>query len=582
MYNLRATNMLKAFFITLLISVIFLFSVVLNLDKPIELAHSDTFHVILTLKHYMNTVLNGSWANVFNVPIFYGFPYTLLYSELFIVEAIVTLPFYVIFKDIVIAYNIVSFLTIWASLLAMFCLANYLSKSFWGAILGAIIYVFNPFVIGHFPDNLHYYSLYFIPLIFLFLEKFLVSKKGTDAFLVGLFLTLQLLTSITFGALLTVILPVYALIRLVQTKFVQNTKDLKKFLSIGAIAGLLILFSTAIGINRLYNIYFTEQSLGRNLAETAVFSPWVSDLFLTAPNNLMYGGLRGWSRDNLPYFFFTHPEYIERNLFFGLSVWVLLIASFWLVRKNEDSRHLWTASLTIIVFATLLSFGPRIRLTADFSLPGIYGLIHQFHPLLQNLRVASRFMIFVFLFLGLISAFCLANLQNCFKGQRKLFISLLIILAVSLEYYSTPWKYALIPEETKAMYAAIESDRDIKVLLEYPMGNLFSRIGLAHNQFVETQYMLYASTLHSKNLLNGYSSYTPVRYPSRIEYLTVNFPNPIKLNQLKKWGVDAIVLHKNEFNTEGDYGRIKSQLELLNLAKIYESADLTSFKLASF
>lgn len=564
--------------VSFVLTSIFLYSLIFNITSPPDLSHGDTFHVILTLKHYMDIVLQNRWADILQMPIFYGFPDSLLYSELFIFHGLVALPIYLVFRDIIITYNLLAILTIAASVFSMFILTKYITGWFWPAVLASVIYVFNPFVIGHFPDNLHYYSLEWIPLIFLYFEKFLKNQTNKNGFLMFLFLTLQLLTAITFGAMLTVILPIYGLIRVWQMgilSHLRNLSYLRKFLNLGLILGLLIFGLTAFGINHLYNIYFQGKTFGRDLQETAVFSPWVYDLFLTSPNNLIYGWGRQWSKQNLSVFFFDNPEYIERNLFFGLGVWALLISSVFIARKSSH-RKIWLASLVVAGCAVILSFGPRIRFSEYFSLPGPYGLIHQFHPLLQNLRVASRFMVLAFMFLGLVCAIIALEILKKPKGNIIVIIFIIIII---LEYSSTPWIFKPIPENLRQFYAVLEKQKDVDVLLELPMGNLFSRIGLAKSQFVETNYMLYRATLHNKNLINGYSSYTPVQYPARIEYLSVNFPTSLKLKTLQKWGVGAIAMHRDEFQFADEYDSMKLKLEQLGVEKVYETSTLVLFKL---
>lgn len=575
---MRTSTFWQGFSVSLALTFIFLYSLIFNINNPPDLSHGDSFHVILTLKHYMDVVLQNRWVDILQMPIFYGFADSLLYSELFIFHAVVALPIYLFFKDSIITYNVLSVLTIIFSVFSMFLLAKYITGRFWPSVLASVIYVFNPFVIGHFPDNLHYFSLQWIPLIFLYFEKFLKEQTAKFGFLIFLFLTLQLLTTITFGALLSVILPIYGLIRIWQMEYISNLSKLshlKKFLNLGIVCGLVLFSTTAFGINQVYNIYFQGKTFGRDLAETAVFSPWVYDLFLTSPNNLIYGWGRQWSKENLPVFFFDNPEYIERNLFFGLGVWVLLITSFFIVRKSQH-RKIWLASLVVVGFAVALSFGPRIRFSEYFSLPGPYGFLHQFHPLLQNLRVASRFMVLAFLFLGLIGA--ITSLE-ILKKPRGNIIIIIFIIVIILEYSSTPWQFRPIPEDLRQFYSVLEKQKDVDVLLELPIGNLFSRIGLSRGQFVETSYMLYGATLHNKKLINGYSSYTPVQYPARVEYLSVNFPTTLKLKTLQKWGVGAIAMHKREFQFGDEYDSIKLKLESLGVEKLYETSTLVLFKL---
>lgn len=564
---------IKAMGISLIFSLIFLYSFIPNLTLPIESSRGDTFHVIFTLNHYMSVIFNNSWEDILTVPMFYGFSDSLLFSELFIMEAIMAFPIFVLFRDIILTHNILSILSMFLSFLSMYLFVNFVTKRTLPSVLAAIIFVYNPFVIGHFPDNLHYYSLQWIPLIFLFFEKSLLEPKSKNTFFLIIFLVIQLLTTLTYGALLSVIFPIYAFIRLWQKRINPFVFVSKYF-----ILGLILFGIASVAIGYLYLDYYSKYPIGRSLVETQLFSPWVSDLFFTSSNNLIYGGFRSLAMEKIPNFVFNNPEYIERNLFWGLVPFTLFLTSMFILRKTLYSKLLF-ASLIPLIISVFLSFGPQIRFTYDFSLPGIYGFIYQFHPLLQGLRVASRFSIFTYFFLGIISALVLTRFEDSLKPKTFLVISLALIGLVTLEYSSTPWRFEAIPKQTRDFYTTLNKQKDVDVILEIPMGNLFSRIGLAHNQFVETKYMLFASTLHDRKLFNGYSSYTPPEYAARIEYLSVNFPNPLKLEKLRQWGVDAIIMHKNEFYTQEEYERMKRELEFFGASKIEEKENLVLFKL---
>lgn len=570
---MKLSNLWQGVIISFVVTLVFLYSVVLNLGTPIELARIDTFHVVFTLKHYMNTVFSNNFNQILTVPMFYGFNNSLLFSELLIFEALAILPVYLFSRDIVLSFNILVFLTMFFSVFSMFIFVKYVTQKFWPSILASVIYVFNPFVIGHFPDNLHYYSLQWIPLIFLFFEKSLKEKTNKNIFWMCIFLSLQLVTTVTYSALLTVVLPIFVIIRLWQEK-ISPLRLINKY----TIIGILIFGSITLSINMLYSSYYSKNPINRNLTETAMFSPWVTDLFFTSPNNLLYGSMRDKAMQVFPEIVFYNPEYIERNLFWGIIPVILFAISFFKVRKSDYSR-LWFVSVVIITVCVILSFGPRIRFSYDFSLPGLYGFLYQFHPLLQSLRVASRFTTFTFFFLGLVCAFILEIITRKLLPRHMALVSILIIFLVIIEYSSTPWKFNPIADNVKNFYMALESRKDIKVILELPMGNLYSRIGFAGNQFVEANYMFFASTLHSKKLLNGYSSYAPPQYAVRIEYLTVNFPNTVKLEKLKSWGVDAIAIHKEYFYTQSEYDRLKKQIEELNVSKITEQETLVLFNL---
>lgn len=557
--------------IAILLTVIFLTNFSLNLDKPIDFSHFDTFHAMYTINHYYRVLEEGNFSQLLNLNIFYGFGNSLLFAEAFLLQAILGLPIYFLTKNIIFTYNFLGLITMIVSFFSMYLLSFYLFKKFWPAVLASVVYVFNPFVFGHFPDNIHYFSLQWIPLIFLFLERSLRERKERYILLFFISLTLQLLSSVTFLALLSVVLPIYTLTRLYQLKLSPL-----RLINRGAIFGLIVFGIFTIAFGYLYTGYYSKQPIGRTLEETAAYGPWVSDLLFSNPNNLIYGNLRFFALEHFPFFVYNFEENAERNLFWGITPFILFILSFFIFRRSKDNK-LWLLFAGMVIFNVLISLGPVIRFSQDFVLPGIYNLFYTINPVLHNLRVASRFSIFTYLFLGLICGLVLKKLTE--KDKKRTFISLLVMCLVMLEYFQKPWPFYQIPDQTRSFYSSLESRKDIKVILELPMGNLFTPVTLAKNQFVDATYMFWASTLHSKKLLNGYSSYTPPAYIDRIEYLSVNFPTQNKLEQLKLWGVDAIVLHQNEFQRPEQYEEIKFKFNRLGVREITSLDGLILFSL---
>lgn len=50
----------QPFLISLIIALVYLYSFIPNLGRPVELARNDTFHPIFTLKHYMTVISQGN------------------------------------------------------------------------------------------------------------------------------------------------------------------------------------------------------------------------------------------------------------------------------------------------------------------------------------------------------------------------------------------------------------------------------------------------------------------------------------------------------------------------------------------
>lgn len=577
---MKIPGYLKPAWISLLFTLLFLHTFILNLGNPVEFLRGDAWHVSFTLKHYMEILESGRFDQILNMRMFYGFENTLLYSEILFTQALLAVPFYFLTKNIIFAYNAVCALTVFLNFLSMFLLVKYFTKQTLPAILGAMIFAFNPWAFAHFPDQLMHYSIYPMPLIILFFEKFLARPGGRNIFLVFLFATIQLLSNMSYSGLLTIILPVYFLARVWQKRF-----DFRKLGGLGRLGWLGVLggfgiFVTVTGIlGYLYLSFYKAENVERtSIADTTFFAPWVSDLFFTGNGNLIYGGLRDWSIENLPGYTFRTIETAERNLFWGLTVVILFILSFKYLQKSRY-RNFWLVSLGVIFFCQVLSFGPEIRVSDKFAIPNVYRFFYDNHPLVHQLRVSSRFAIFIYLFLGLVVAMTLTEILGKLKPKTASRVGILVICLVFLEYVNKPLDFSGFNAETKEVYSYLDQREDIKVILELPFGNLFTGIRPAGDQFVDSRYMLYAETLHGKTLFNGYSSYSPPKYVKRLEYLSINFPTGPKIKQLQDWGVDAVIVHEDEYYRAFDYELVKERMAGLKIPVLKETENLNMYKI---
>src|SRR5581483_190121 len=115
----------------LLVTILFLNNFLLNLNQPMAepfngpftrmgLSHGDEAHVALTLKHYAETIFRGNFQDFLNMPIFYGYQDSLLFSEPFFFQAAVAAPIYDLTGNIILSFHIIAASTIYFSMLSMF------------------------------------------------------------------------------------------------------------------------------------------------------------------------------------------------------------------------------------------------------------------------------------------------------------------------------------------------------------------------------------------------------------------------------------------------------------------------------
>jgi len=545
-----------------------------NLGKPLGLEHGDALLVNFILNHYMRVFETGDWQGILTLPMFYGFKDSLLFTDHHFIFALFAWPIYKIWGSVILATNGVIVGMILASFWAMYLLAWHWTKDTLASLIASVLFVFNPVVFTRYPDHLILISLLWIPLIFLFFERFLERQNWKDGLLFFLVLTAQLLSSLYYSAFLTVILPLYIGVRLWQKKF-----PLVKLIQSGTVVGFVLLTAVAVGTAGLYLKVYSKETIGRNLDQTDIFfSPWVTDLAFTSSKNVVYGGLREKLSQKYPAFF--HQTFFqEQDLFPGIVAVMLLIGSIGILKKRGKDG-IWRLWAGLAILSLVLAFGPIIHFSRDIAIPGLYGLVYAVNPVLWFLRAPSRIIVFSFFFSALIIAKGIKLWLDRLEIRKKWVIAGIVIILMLVEYWNKPLSFTPISDQMKSFYARLEAQNQIKVIVDLPIANIFPA-DVKGSRYIDldSQYMLWATVLHSKKILNGYSGFIPDEYYRRADLLSFNFPSPVKLSLLRKWGVDGIVLHRQEFSEQNDFYLIKEDLLKLKVPATISTEDLIFFDL---
>ncbi len=565
--------------ISLLIVGIFLYSFILHIGEPLSLIHNDAFQTQFILKHYADVVKTGNWKSITNLPMLYGYPDALLLNEHFIVQAVIAVPIYLLSGNVNLMYSVTAIAVLIFSFWAMYLLALHVTHNVWAAIVSSIVYVLNPFVFARFPDHLNLVTLGFIPLIILFIEKSFEKPTAKRVFLVFLFITFQILCSWYYAAFLTVVLPIYIVIRLYQRR-----SAILPYINRGLIAGVILLGLVSFGTWKLYTPLlngYKENSQQEQLFYT-VFAAWPTDWLFTAPNNVIYGQVRQTVASKYPNL--VHKgNASEENLFWGIVPLILFLLSFSIVRQSKKYRSIWIVETILLVLSFLLSFGPVIRFTSTVSIPNIYNFFERIDPILSFTRVTARWAVFVFFFLALIVGETVEVLVNNKRVKKAWAVGALVVVAILLDYWNSPMTFMTIGQSTVQFYNKVKNDAAIHVLLDLPIGNkLPAGSSGARAEYLDAHYMFWASSLHGKALFNGYTAFMPLTYYEVADELSTAPLTSESVSWLASNGIDAIVLHRDEYPYQGDYFTQRATLRLLKVPMKYSTDSLALFDITSY
>lgn len=574
----------------LLLTIWYTWSLILHLDQPLSLAHGDAHQTSFVLNHYIQIFKSANWSGWGTLPMFYGLPNSLFFTEGFFLQSPVAIFLSFFTSNIFLISNFIAVITVFISLISAFIYFDYIIKNRLAALAASLVFVCNPYVSARFPDHLLLINLQYIPLILLTIELYIVKRSTRWLWLFAILSLFQLYgSSIYYTVYLTVFIPIYVIIRSWPYLSFRAPKYI--------VARNLIVFSPfiflllgSIPFITFYRTIGLELSLDRTLDQIAMgYSARVSDWFFMWQGSWLYGGWKNiaatwWQqvvRLGIP---------SEHNLFPGLFTAIAAALAFFIIVRQSRQQVGWLF-LFIIIVAWWLSLGPDVVITDNLKFPGLYRLFYYLHPLAKYLRVSSRFAAFVYLGLGYLVGFTIVMLRsgvistrqpagrNLVNYSRKL-LSTVILLGIIFEFSVKPLEFLQVDYETKSAYHMLDQNQEIRVIVDWPMNNRIPQfMPFARSQELDSHYLLWASGFHSKSLLNGYTGHIPEAYFRRAALIATQFPAPSSLNLLKDWGVDAIVLHKNEYANSYDYTSVKKSLTQLNLPIIAESNTITIFDL---
>lgn len=538
---------------------IFLNQLIINLDKP--LTDPDNMYQYFLIENNLRKWSSLNFENLYDTRMFYPLKNTLALGNSQFVQSLMSLPVFLLTKDVFISAHAMVLLNFFLTYLVMYFLISHLTKSVPASILGGLIFSYNPYVMAQFYFEL--LTLFWIPLIFLATEKMLEGKKSWATVLLFLFLG-QLISSFYYFAFLILTWPFYLGIRVVGV--VRDVRGVGK----GGLISLIICLITGAFYLQPYLGMKDSYGMTRDLGNVMFHSATFGDFISTTTGNKLYGFILG---NQL-------RDYTEHSLFAGFVVYGLFITSLVLFfrKKYQPTINRVIVSLGIVwLIAFVLSFGPYFQI-GEVLVPNIYLLFYKFVPLFDSLRAPSRFFVMGYFSMAILAGFAvkywLGKLGRW--GRSGVFLSLFLL--ISLEYQHNLAPPFEIKDETKSFYQWLDQQPQIDVILELPIANeLIEHPQLLRSYFDDSKYLLYALD-HQKKLINGNGSYNPLERTLLGQSLSINFPSPNKLEQLKEMGVDAIIVHQDEYKNP-PIGKIISEKLRMILKEVYKSENIEAFLL---
>ncbi len=576
---------------------------------------------------YIDTLLNSwiiSWdghailhspLSLFQANINYPSVSSLAFSEHLFTLGVLSLPLRLFGANPVLVHNILLFLGLVFSAFTAFLLIEYLTRNRYAAFAGGAFFALCPYHLSKMA-HLHISFMPFLPLVLLYLFKYMDSGERKYLAFFGLALLAQCLTSwylMAFTLLaVAAVMAGYIFFRWGR----QMWRRLLPAVGAMAISGLLIL---PFALPYFHN-HGAYPEFVRPLSEIDLYSATPGDYLNVPPENVVYGSL------GAP---FTQKEIgigfdAESTLFPGFLI--LALAAIGLIpRRRRRGKRADTqqergdeASLNAQAEPDCARdpvdeqepedpvFGRRAYLarTLPFAALGVGGFILSLGPYIGGhrnflflalyhsgvfgfVRMPARYAILLILALAVLGGLGLARLLDIAKDRgwgRGLAASkhrlaapllgsgLIAILLVEMFTFNLPISPVPVGKDISSVYTALaggtSSPEAGGAVIDAPVSRLegaalyegmFDLIARNPKDYIDHEnFAVYFSTVNWRKLVNGFSGYYPPTYRRMMMEMQA-FPSARSISVLRASGVAYVAWHW-DWLPEGEQADFRARL----------------------
>ncbi|MCU1381557.1 MAG: hypothetical protein JWL71_254 [Acidobacteria bacterium] len=470
--------------------------------------HDDPLFSIWRLA-WIAHALRHDPRHLFDANIFYPHLRTLAYSDAMLFEGIVAAPFLWAGMNPVLVYNLMFFAGIVSSGAGMFVLAHYLTGDHAAALVSAVVFTVAPYRIEHFI-HLELQWTMWMPLTLWALHRTFDAGTYRFGFLTGLFLWLQIISCVYYGAFLLLITSALAVL-LAVTRRSEVARAIGPLCAGGVVAAALTLPYA------LPYLAATVELGPRPAGQVLQFSAdWGS--YLSAPYQNWFWGWTAWAYDGN-----------ERHLFPGvIAIGLAAVGLAW-----QPRRLAWIYA-AIGLLAVVLSLGLN---------GALYSWLYHHLFAFRGFRAPARFAILACCAMSVLAGFGYLVLQRiAYPARRVLFVATLV--ALGLESGSAPLALAAQPTTLPPVYRYLQTVAP-SVIVEFPISSY------------EPTFMFW-STYHWHWLVNGYSGYRPDDVVETMS-LMESFPDEESIERLRALKVRYVLVHQAFYQHE-DFADLMSDI----------------------
>lgn len=499
--------------------------------------------MVWIMSQHVFKIQNLNFVNYFDTNTFFPHKYALLFSDLLLPQAIISLPFYLFSNNPILIFNLVFILVFILNFTGAYLFWKSLFKDNLIAFFGSLFIVYSPFV--HLSLD-HFQMLNFWPFFFSLYFLFSANGRLLHFFLSGLFLSIQFLASVYLGVFLIFSIFVYLTSKLLFLKNLRGT------LTAGTIILLAFLFLDGLFIKAYIDVKNYYQ-INRRIEEYIIYSAHATDyLFTSKIPSLVHQSdlMRKWNQSDKS--FSMGKASSAGFLLTMLALFSILTLTckpgiIIIGLKLDKSRIFF---IILLLAGLIFSLGPRLNFNGKYAhIPLPYILITKVGPF-EAVRSPARWS-FIF-YLGM-SYFALMTIKKLEKGRFYKYSAILILLFFAIEYMPlkiTTERVGSLESEYYTLKKTCAQNK--KTLLEIPITHIEATDDVASGLAYINRIQL-ASMFHQCNLVNGYSGYDlpdNVELASTIDQYILNQQTREFLGLLTERNIDIVKFNLEYFNKD--------------------------------
>jgi len=457
---------------------------------------------------------SGNKNGLFDGNIFYPYRNVMAYSEMFFISALFAFLPVILSGNRLITPGVTMLTGQVLTMIITYLFWIRLAKtSRWGTVAGTIVFGLSQ-IRWHYQVHLQMWSMQYWLTGSWLLCSWIEDKKNWKLFLGAGILGAQIWESILPVYFSLVLVGTYMMFNLHRSMFKLYISNRKRI----AMAGFLFAAISFLPL-RAYMTVSRETGFQRTIRDAAHGGLNVNDVW---------------------------------GVFWSPGLYVLLGAAvFKIFNQIQKSKKIkmnknikWLGAVAVI--SLIMAMGPvlkwnekTVKIAGKLPVPLPYAAVYYLVPGMEAFRVPSRW---IWLFGWAASGIIALGFSHLpfnhlsFKDKRLIGIAGAIFVAVTGGTRLINYRELPDIKNPPPVYAWLKNQPG-EVILELP----------AADENLETGRMLY-SLEHGKKLINGYSGFMPKEREKLLTGLNREYPSAELDNELKKTGVDYVIIHTDEFS----------------------------------